>query len=50
MSQETFIKAMESYETSIRRRAHCWTFGRRLANPTKQQDKPVSGTEDAVLD
>ena len=47
MSQATFIKAMESYETAPA--AVPAPTGDALANPTKQQDKPVSGTENAVL-
>ena len=47
MSQATFIKAMESYETAPA--AVPAPTGDVLANPTKQQDKPVSGTENAVL-
>jgi nitrite reductase (NO-forming) len=47
MSQATFIKAMESYETAPA--AVPAPTGDALANPTKQQDKPVLGTENAVL-
>ncbi len=46
MSQETFIKAMDSYSIPVTADAPA---NDALANPTKQQDKPVSGTENAVL-
>ena len=47
MSQATFIKAMDSYDTAPA--AASAPTGDALANPTKQQDKPVSGTENALL-
>lgn len=47
MSQATFIKAMDSYDTPPA--AASAPTGDALANPTKQQDKPVSGTENALL-
>jgi nitrite reductase (NO-forming) len=48
MSQATFIKAMESYETpSVT--ASAPTVAGALMNHTEQPDKPVSGAEDAVL-
>lgn len=45
-SQQSLINTMDSYESdSVATQASDAT----LANPSKQQDKPVSGAEDAIL-
>jgi hypothetical protein len=47
MSQETFMKAMLELRSPAVAAAPASDDA--MANPTKQQDKPVSGTENAVL-
>jgi len=48
-SQETLIKTMESYKTATPAAVAAAPSAEALADPTKQPDKPVSGTENAVL-
>jgi len=45
-SQETFVKAIDSYKTAAQGST---SSADALADPTQQPDKPVSGTENAVL-
>ncbi|MBK8040769.1 MAG: nitrite reductase, copper-containing [Verrucomicrobiaceae bacterium] len=49
MSQDSFKKAMDSYSSAAAPAAAPAASPEALSDPTKQPDKPVSGSEDAVL-